>query len=323
MPGALVIALATRLRLGNRKQFAQFPGIISLRTLTVSYDSHDAHRLRLTSVPPLMQRGSLDHHIPVFYRPGIVIGQSELEFTREQYNKTLAHGDTVYPCFVLTLLMNEPVTRNSGRSLICSRALPTVLHKLRKLNAAERTKDEAVQYTIKLAVLGLDARAIDDKQKALQKATLHASHYICQLSVMRTLSKYDPESSNVRVACVETPHAIPRRRTTDGSKDCRAVVLSTDQIGTNPGEQEQIRHEHPGEAIDYDDGQIFGCSVIRSFGDNHLNMKSRGSHPVEERTLRRRIFPRVISSSYLIAESVITTAEVRSDDFLILASDEF
>lgn len=138
------------------------------------------------------------------------------------------------------------------------------------------------------------------------------------------LSLYDPDKSELHVACTGDSRAVLGQRSPDGKWE--AIPLSVDQTGHDKEEVARLNKEHPGEESITKDGRVPGIMVSRGFGDGRwkwplvfqqdLKQKFNGLSPLTP-TYDVRMPP------YLTAAPVVTTTKIDSSkpSFLILATD--
>lgn len=137
------------------------------------------------------------------------------------------------------------------------------------------------------------------------------------------LSIYDPAASTLRTAVTGDSRAV-RGAWSPTANRYDADVLSLDQTGFNKGEVERIDRDHPGEKDDIlspTSGRLLGLAVTRAFGDH------RWKWPKDLITAAKDDFygssprPKYITPPYMSAQPEVTTRQVRTEDFVILASD--
>ena len=147
-------------------------------------------------------------------------------------------------------------------------------------------------------------------------ATAHAGS--CAL-----LAFYDSKDKLLRVAVTGDSRAVlGRRRVNDsGDPDFYEVhVLSMDQTGNNPKEVARLNALHPGETI-VEKGRVLGWGISRAFGDAAYKWSLEVQTRLNEEYLGDRPRPNVKTPPYFTAEPEVTTTEVKSGDFLIMATD--
>ncbi|OJT01992.1 Protein phosphatase 2C -like protein [Trametes pubescens] len=138
------------------------------------------------------------------------------------------------------------------------------------------------------------------------------------------LSFYDSHSWLLHTAVTGDSRAVLGRQDRDESGQPTGTysvhVLTADQNGWNPLEQERMAAEHPGEET-VRNGRVMGMGMSRAFGDARYKWSREVQHRLKREYLGRTPLPDVKTPPYLTAEPVVTSFAIRPDDFLIMASD--
>lgn len=205
--------------------------------------------------------------------------------------------------------------------------IPTVSNALVALNPL--ASNETVTKAIKTAFKSLDDTIMNSAVQASQNAVEPGSAAgmaalapaiagSCAL-----MSIYDSATSSLRTAVTGDSRAVLGEWSAE-EKTYAAHALSKDQTGFNQDEVERLDKLHPGEMkdmIDPKSGRMFGIAITRAFGDH------RWKYPLDViKQMQGSFFayaprPNYKTSPYMTAEPEVTTRNVATDDFLILASD--
>ncbi|KAH7127500.1 phosphatase 2C-like domain-containing protein [Dactylonectria macrodidyma] len=194
---------------------------------------------------------------------------------------------------------------------------------------ASSTSGNLVDEAIKNAFVRLDDRITADATDAVKagydpgaaeviSAIAPAIAGSCAL-----LSIYDPQTSTLRTAVTGDSRAV-RGAWSDKSQQFEADQLSVDQTGFNKGEVDRIDREHPGEKDDIlspVSGRLLGLAVTRAFGDHRWKWTKELITTAKEDFYGTTPRPSYKTPPYMSAEPEVTTRQVRTDDFVILASD--
>ncbi|KAH7924681.1 protein serine threonine phosphatase 2C [Leucogyrophana mollusca] len=137
------------------------------------------------------------------------------------------------------------------------------------------------------------------------------------------LGFYDSQTRLLRVALTGDSRAVLGRRVVnDGGKVTYDVrVLSRDQNGDNELEVSRLGALHPGESDLTKGNRVMGWGMSRAFGDAQMKWSLDVQARLKAGYLGRTPYRNVLTPPYFTAEPVITTTEIKSGDFLILASD--
>jgi pyruvate dehydrogenase phosphatase len=136
------------------------------------------------------------------------------------------------------------------------------------------------------------------------------------------LSVFDPNSKNLRVACVGDSRAVLGSH--DQSGRYIAKALSVDQTGFNELEIARMAADHPGEpnVIDPKTGRVLGIMVSRAFGDGLWKWPKEIIIEARENFFGKAPRPDYATPPYLTAEPVVTTTQILGKgEFVIMASD--
>lgn len=138
------------------------------------------------------------------------------------------------------------------------------------------------------------------------------------------LAIYDRASSTLRTAVTGDSRAVlgswsPKTATFS------AEALSKDQTGFNQDEVRRLETEHPGETrdiIDAKSGRLLGMAVTRAFGDHRWKWPAEAIAAAQARFCSYPSRGAAYKTPpYMTARPEVTTRQVYSDDFVILASD--
>lgn len=201
------------------------------------------------------------------------------------------------------------------------------LSTLYQSSSSEAPSNESIDVSVKSSFQGLDDEILADGIDALKTAKSHteaqsrlAPGYAGSCAL---LSMYDPNSSQLHVACTGDSRAVLGRRDPVSGR-YTAIALSTDQTGFNEAELARVRAAHPGEAdvIDTKTGRTLGIAVTRAFGDGLWKWPSDVIKECNEKFFYRPLRPGYKTPPYLIVEPVVTTTQIqREGEFVIMASD--
>lgn len=158
-------------------------------------------------------------------------------------------------------------------------------------------------------------RAFADPSKAQAVEALAAAHAgSCAL-----VAFYESDLRVLRVALAGDSRAILGRRI-KGTDTYEVHVLSHEQNAHNPTEAARMNAAHPGETI-IQKGRVLGWGLSRAFGDAAYKWSLDIQERLHEAYLGDRPPRDVKTPPYFTAEPEITTTEIQSGDFLIMASD--
>lgn len=137
------------------------------------------------------------------------------------------------------------------------------------------------------------------------------------------LAIFDPASAILRTAVTGDSRAV-RGAWTPIAASYVPDVLSKDQTGFNQDEVDRLSEEHPGEKdtmLSARTGRLFGMAVTRAFGDHRWKFDLDFL-----KHLKRNFFdvgprPNYKTPPYMTASPEVTTRQVSTEDFVILASD--
>jgi pyruvate dehydrogenase phosphatase len=206
---------------------------------------------------------------------------------------------------------------------LAERLIPSVGGALRGLYHRDpNPKSEAIDEVIKRAFVSLDneyvyeaaERALKSDSRA-QAAQLLSQAYAGAVAM---LAFYDQAAGEVKVALTGDLRAV-RGRPVNGRWETK--VLTVEQDGDNPEEAERIRKEHPDEPDVVKDGRVLGFQPSRMFGDAQLKWSMETQQLIWKKFLGLRPRDVVKTPPYITAEPVVTTADVKAGDFLILGCD--
>lgn len=204
--------------------------------------------------------------------------------------------------------------------------IPYVSSHLGKLPSSSQS--DAVTAAIKRAFVQLDNRIMDTAEQALRSYAPASAEALAPFAPAAAgscalLTIFDPISSTLRTAVAGDSRAV--LGSWDPAVETHAArPLSVDQTGFNEEEVARLERLHPGETgaiIDPTSGRLLGMAITRAFGDH------RWKWPLELVQKAKRDFfavsprPRYATPPYMTAEPEVTTTQVRTDDFAILASD--
>lgn len=137
------------------------------------------------------------------------------------------------------------------------------------------------------------------------------------------LTIYDPASSTLRTAVAGDSRAV-LGTWSPGTNSHSAQALSEDQTGFNEAEVARLSHLHPGETekiIDPASGRLLGMAITRAFGDHRWKWPTELIRKAKTDFFGTSPRPKYATPPYMTAEPEVTTVQVRTDDFAILASD--
>lgn len=190
------------------------------------------------------------------------------------------------------------------------------------------SEEHVVNNTIKTAFRNLDERILGTAQATIAssqpgssqalKAMLPAIAGSCAL-----LTIYDPQSGILRTAVTGDSRAVLGSWAED-SRSYVSEALSEDQTGFNDREVARLSEAHPGEAKDMLDpksGRLFGMAITRAFGDHRWKYPLDVLEHMKEKYFDVGPRPKYKTPPYMTAEPEIQTRQVRTKDFVILASD--
>lgn len=194
---------------------------------------------------------------------------------------------------------------------------------------AAETSGTLVDDAIKNAFVRLDDRITADATNAIKagyepgaaeviSAIAPAIAGSCAL-----LSIYDPQTSTLRTAVTGDSRAV-RGAWSATAQQFQADQLSLDQTGFNKGEVDRIDREHPGEKDDIlspSSGRLLGLAVTRAFGDHRWKWTKEQITTAKEDFYGTSPRPKYLTPPYMSAEPEVTTRQIQTDDFVILASD--
>ncbi|KAF7552683.1 hypothetical protein G7Z17_g4156 [Cylindrodendrum hubeiense] len=194
---------------------------------------------------------------------------------------------------------------------------------------APATSGNLVDDAIKKAFVRLDDRITADATDAVKagyepgaaeviSAIAPAIAGSCAL-----LSIYDPQTSTLRTAVTGDSRAV-RGAWSSKAEQFEADQLSLDQTGFNQGEVDRIDREHPGEKNDIlspSSGRLLGLAVTRAFGDHRWKWTKELITTAKEDFYGTSPRPKYLTPPYMSAEPEVTTRQVQTEDFVILASD--
>lgn len=202
--------------------------------------------------------------------------------------------------------------------------IPHVSSALGKLTSKD---GDAIDDTVKSAFKDLDDSIMETAKKAVESHNAGDAEALSALAPAvagscALLTMYDPVSSTVRTAVTGDSRAVLG----SWSKQTGAFAaeaLSVDQNGFNPDEVARLNAAHPGEErmLDPRTGRLLGMAITRAFGDH------RWKYPLDFlRHLEADFFdvgprPQYKTPPYMTAEPEITTRNVSTDDFIIMATD--
>lgn len=188
---------------------------------------------------------------------------------------------------------------------------------------------EVVDDAIKKAFLRLDDRistqalnAMDAGYKPGAAETIAAiAPAIAGSCALLTI--YDPETSTLRTAVTGDSRGV-RGAWSSETQEYKADCLSRDQTGFNRYEVKRIDAEHPGEKdkiLDPRSGRLLGMAVTRAFGDHRWKWTKQQIEDARDDFYGSSPRPNYETPPYMSAEPEITTRQVQTEDFVILASD--
>lgn len=217
---------------------------------------------------------------------------------------------------------------NSGwatAQILKSSLAPVVAKELHSINS--ESLDEA-NNAIKAAFKKLDNSILDAAKAALQTGKPCDSAVMAAIAPAvagscALLSIFEPESGNLRVACVGDSRAVLGRKLGDSTGNFEAKALSVDQTGENADEICRIEAEHPNENDLFSGGRLLGIMVTRAFGDYRWKWDADLAEKAYRDFFGLPANPAVCNPPYLTAEPEITCTTVSANDFLIMASDGF
>lgn len=137
------------------------------------------------------------------------------------------------------------------------------------------------------------------------------------------LSVYDAASSTLRTAVAGDSRAVLGAWSPEDGAYA-AEPLSKDQTGFNADEVRRLDAEHPGEMADMIDpksGRLMGIAITRAFGDHRWKWPSADVSAAQARLFGYAPRPNSKTPPYMTARPEVTTRQVSSSDFAILASD--
>jgi pyruvate dehydrogenase phosphatase len=206
---------------------------------------------------------------------------------------------------------------------LAERLIPSVGGALRGLYHRDpNPSSEVIDDTIKRAFVSLDneyvyeaaERALKSDSRA-QAAQLLSQAYAGAVAM---LAFYDQAAGEVKVALTGDLRAV-RGRPVNGQWETK--TLTVEQDGDNPEEAERIRKEHPDEPDVVKNGRVLGFQPSRMFGDAQLKWSMETQQLIWKKFLGLRPRDVIKTPPYATAEPVVTTADVKAGDFLILGSD--
>lgn len=218
------------------------------------------------------------------------------------------------------------IYRGWATSAVLKEALiPYVSSSLSKLS--QSTHADAISTAIKRAFVQLDDRILNTAEEAIRNSPQASAEGLAALAPAAAgscalLTIYDPFSSTLRTAVAGDSRAVLGSWSAD-TKSHSAKPLSEDQTGFNEAEVERLSNLHPGEdkIIDPASGRLLGMAITRAFGDHRWKWPLDLIQKAKKDFFATSPRPRYATPPYMTAEPEVTTTQVRTDDFAILASD--
>lgn len=194
---------------------------------------------------------------------------------------------------------------------------------------AASANDNLIDSAIKAAFNNLDARIMSEAKHAAEGSSEPGS--AAQIAAIAPavsgscalLSMYDPASSIVRTAVTGDSRAVLGSWSSEAGA-YTAEALSKDQTGFNQDEVKRLDKAHPGEIgdiVDPKSGRLLGIAITRGFGDHRWKMTEDAIKSLQANFYGFAARPKYKSPPYMTAEPEVTTREVATKDFVILASD--
>ncbi|KAF4122266.1 hypothetical protein GMORB2_7258 [Geosmithia morbida] len=210
-------------------------------------------------------------------------------------------------------------------STVLSQALiPHVSSALAKLDAKDGS---AIDDTVKAAFKELDDKIMNHAKAVVETHNPGDAEALSALAPAvagscALLSMYDPSTSILRTAVAGDSRAVL------GSWSSRtgafsAEALSVDQNGFNSLEVARLNAAHPGEEdmLDPRTGRLLGMAITRSFGDHRWKYPLDFLLHLEDNFFDTGPRPRYKTPPYMTAEPEVTTRQISTDDFVIMATD--
>lgn len=206
---------------------------------------------------------------------------------------------------------------------LAERLIPSVGGALRGLYSRNPSpSSESIDGAIKHAFVSLDNEFVyEAAERALKSGSrAQAGQLLSQAyaGAVAMLAFYDQAAGEVKVALTGDLRAV-RGRLVNGKWETK--VLTVEQDGDNPEEAERIRKEHPDEPDVVKNGRVLGFQPSRMFGDASLKWSVETQKLIHQKFLGLRPRDVVKTPPYITAEPVVTTADVKAGDFLILGCD--